>query len=245
MAGAFLVSDFGLLVMMLRAFSRDLPCCSDRTDFLFLGSWEGPRGSAGMLWARCGTGVEPDTVLGRCGPDAERGGSGAGAGSTRCSARVLLSRGAWVLSGYRAKVLPGCGIVMLPHCRARELFGRGVVMWPERGVAKHGRCRGFGRLLVYRVVLLLSLKISNATLLKLVFRYNERREFAEEQARSPPMSNLLDTPKLGFGCMRLPLTDPKDQKSIDIEHLKKMVDAFIEAGGTYFDTAYVYHEGES
>ena len=59
------------------------------------------------------------------------------------------------------------------------------------------------------------------------------------------MSNLLDTPKLGFGCMRLPLTDPKDQKSIDIEHLKKMVDTFIEAGGTYFDTAYVYHEGES
>lgn len=105
---------------------------------------------------------------------------------------------------------------MLPHCRARELFGRGIVMWPERGVAKHGRCRGFGRLLVYRVVLLLSLKISNATLLKLVFRYNGRRGFVEEQARSSPMSNLLDTPKLGFGCMRLPLTDPKDQKSIDI-----------------------------
>lgn len=148
-----------------------------------------------MLWVRCGTGVEPDTVLGRCGPDAEQGGSGAGAGLTRCSARALLGRGAWVLSGYRAKVLSGyrakvlprCGIVMLPHCRARELFGRGVVMWPERGVAKHGRCRGFGRLLVYRVVLLLSLKISNAALLKLVFRYNERREFAEEQARSPPL----------------------------------------------------------
>ena len=31
MAGAFLVSDFGLLVMMLRAFSRDLPYCGDRT----------------------------------------------------------------------------------------------------------------------------------------------------------------------------------------------------------------------
>ena len=59
------------------------------------------------------------------------------------------------------------------------------------------------------------------------------------------MSNLLDTPKLGFGCMRLPLTDPKDQKSIDIEHLKKMVDTFIEAGGTYFDTAYVYNDGDS
>lgn len=57
--------------------------------------------------------------------------------------------------------------------------------------------------------------------------------------------NLLDTPKLGFGCMRLPLTDPEDQTSIDIEQLKEMVDTFIEAGGTYFDTAYVYHEGAS
>lgn len=130
-----------------------------------------------MLWARCGAGV--DLARGRL---------------TRCSARVLLGRGAWVLSGYRAKVLPRCGIVMLPHCRARELFGRGVVMWPERGVAKHGRCRGFGRLLVYRVVLLLSLKISNATLLKLVFRYNERREFAEEQARSPPYEQSFGYP---------------------------------------------------
>ena len=58
-------------------------------------------------------------------------------------------------------------------------------------------------------------------------------------------SNLLSTPKLGFGCMRLPLTDPSDQKSIDVEQLKQMVDVFMEAGGTYFDTAYVYHEGAS
>ena len=135
---------------------------------MFLGSWEGP-----------------EAVLGCCGLDAERGWIWCGAGLTRCSARVLLSRGAWVLSAYRAKVLPGRDIVMLPHCRARELFGRGIVMRPERGVAKHGRCRGFGRLSVYRVVLLLSLKISNAALLKLVFRYNGRREFVEEQARSP------------------------------------------------------------
>lgn len=59
------------------------------------------------------------------------------------------------------------------------------------------------------------------------------------------MSNLLDTPKLGFGCMRLPLTNPEDQTAIDIEQFKDMVDAFMEAGGTYFDTAYVYHEGTS
>lgn len=31
MAGAFLISDFGLLVMMLRAFSWELPDCGDRT----------------------------------------------------------------------------------------------------------------------------------------------------------------------------------------------------------------------
>ena len=130
-------------------------------------------------------GGPPEAVLGRCGPDAERGWIWRGAGLTRCSARVLLGRGAWVLSGYRAKVLPGCGIVMLPRCRVGELFGRGVVILPGCGVAKYGRCCGFGRLLVYRVVSLLSLKISNATLLKLVFRYNGRRGFVEEQARSP------------------------------------------------------------
>lgn len=58
-------------------------------------------------------------------------------------------------------------------------------------------------------------------------------------------SDLQATPKLGFGCMRLPLTDPADQKSIDIEQLKQMVDVFMEGGGTYFDTAFVYHEGAS
>ena len=44
------------------------------------------------------------------------------------------------------------------------------------------------------------------------------------------------TPKLGFGLMRLPQKDGV----IDIEQTKKMVDLFMEAGQTYFDTAYVY-----
>ena len=56
---------------------------------------------------------------------------------------------------------------------------------------------------------------------------------------------LEATPKLGFGCMRLPLLDPADQQSIDLAQLEQMVDAFLEGGGTYFDTAFVYHEGES
>ena len=48
--------------------------------------------------------------------------------------------------------------------------------------------------------------------------------------------------KLGFGCMRLPLTDPEDQKSIDIAQTEKMFDTFLERGFTYFDTAYMYHD---
>ena len=48
------------------------------------------------------------------------------------------------------------------------------------------------------------------------------------------------TSKLGFGMMRL----PHIHGQIDIEETKKMVDAFIDAGLTYFDTAYVYEGSE-
>lgn len=51
--------------------------------------------------------------------------------------------------------------------------------------------------------------------------------------------------KLGFGLMRLPLVNPDDQTSIDIEQFKAMADRFIESGFTYFDTAYPYHGGKS
>lgn len=47
--------------------------------------------------------------------------------------------------------------------------------------------------------------------------------------------------KLGFGLMRLPMNG----EDIDIEQTKKMVDLFMEKGFTYFDTAYVYGEGQS
>ena len=50
-----------------------------------------------------------------------------------------------------------------------------------------------------------------------------------------------DTPKLGFGLMRL----PKKGVKTDVEQTKKMVDMFIEAGFTYFDTAYVYLGSEA
>ena len=51
--------------------------------------------------------------------------------------------------------------------------------------------------------------------------------------------------KLGFGLMRLPLTDPNVDSSVDVELLKKMVDVFLERGFTYFDTAYMYCGGQS
>ncbi len=51
--------------------------------------------------------------------------------------------------------------------------------------------------------------------------------------------------KLGFGFMRLPLKDEKNQTSFDKETLCKMVDTFLEKGFTYFDTAYMYHDFQS
>ena len=45
--------------------------------------------------------------------------------------------------------------------------------------------------------------------------------------------------KFGFGLMRLPLLDQADTKSVDIETVKKMADAFLAAGFSYFDTAAV------
>ena len=55
------------------------------------------------------------------------------------------------------------------------------------------------------------------------------------------MSSLgKDIGKLGFGLMRL----PKNGEAIDIEQTKVMVDKFLEAGFTYFDTAYAYGGSE-
>lgn len=53
-------------------------------------------------------------------------------------------------------------------------------------------------------------------------------------------STTFEGKKLGFGLMRLPLTDANDKGSIDIEALKEMVDTFMEQGFTYFDTAWMY-----
>ncbi|MBP5492008.1 MAG: aldo/keto reductase [Clostridiales bacterium] len=53
--------------------------------------------------------------------------------------------------------------------------------------------------------------------------------------------DLAKMPKLGFGLMRLPEKDG----NIDIDHVCRMVDKYMQAGMNYFDTAYVYHGGKS
>lgn len=49
-----------------------------------------------------------------------------------------------------------------------------------------------------------------------------------------------DIKKLGFGLMRLPQKDGQ----IDVEQTKEMVDLFMDAGFTYFDTAWAYTGSE-
>jgi hypothetical protein len=49
--------------------------------------------------------------------------------------------------------------------------------------------------------------------------------------------------RLGFGLMRLPFTN--EYNNVDIEAVKKLVDRFIKQGFAYFDTAYIYHGGNS
>lgn len=51
----------------------------------------------------------------------------------------------------------------------------------------------------------------------------------------------LELSRLGFGCMRLPLTDPADPTSIDYELSTRMLHRAIEGGVNYVDTAWPYH----
>ncbi len=52
-------------------------------------------------------------------------------------------------------------------------------------------------------------------------------------------------PKLGFGLMRLPVLPGGGQKDVDFDRVQEMVDLFMSRGFSWFDTAYVYHEGHS
>ncbi len=53
--------------------------------------------------------------------------------------------------------------------------------------------------------------------------------------------NIDEMPKIGFGLMRLPEKDGV----IDVDKVSQMADIYMKAGFNYFDTAYVYHGGNS
>ena len=53
----------------------------------------------------------------------------------------------------------------------------------------------------------------------------------------------LSLSRLGFGTMRLPVTEPNRQ--IDLEKAMEMVGYAYEQGVNYYDTAYFYHSGKS
>ena len=50
-----------------------------------------------------------------------------------------------------------------------------------------------------------------------------------------------EVPKLGFGLMRL----PRKLLATDVEQVKRMVDLFMAAGFTYYDTAFLYPGSEA
>ena len=54
-----------------------------------------------------------------------------------------------------------------------------------------------------------------------------------------------DFAPLGFGFMRLPETECDGRTVFEHEKICAMVDEFMAAGFTYFDTAYGYHNGKS
>jgi len=50
---------------------------------------------------------------------------------------------------------------------------------------------------------------------------------------------------LGYGLMRLPLKDRRNQAEIDKEKAQELIDRAMKGGVNYYDTAWVYHQGMS
>jgi len=76
-------------------------------------------------------------------------------------------------------------------------------------------------------------------------RKRNRPQFSPILAEGKQIMDFKPKKKLGFGLMRMPLSDPSDEAAVDVEQVCKMVDIFLERGFTYFDTAWMYHDFNS
>ena len=81
-------------------------------------------------------------------------------------------------------------------------------------------------------------------LAKLSAEPNNDKNNSAQTFNQPNNTALLSSSLLGFGLMRLPRVKDTKTDEIDIEQTKQMVDAFLEAGFTYFDTAWAYPGSE-
>lgn len=70
---------------------------------------------------------------------------------------------------------------------------------------------------------------------------NRTGETRPQVTRRPYRNTGMTLPLLGFGLMRLPQKDGK----VDYPTAEAMVERAMKAGCNYFDTAYMYHNGES
>lgn len=81
------------------------------------------------------------------------------------------------------------------------------------------------------------------TIARLMAAKDKEKDAIPEEKKMEEQKDYLgrNIKKLGFGLMRLPMLGSE----VDIEQTKKMVDLFMAAGFTYFDTAYGYIDGKS
>ena len=82
--------------------------------------------------------------------------------------------------------------------------------------------------------------LRNRTQAEAYFRKHDPKKQEEPDMNANPFFPEIHG-RFGFGCMRL----PKQGEEIDKEQVCQMVDAFLEAGFNYFDTAHGYHSGLS
>lgn len=71
------------------------------------------------------------------------------------------------------------------------------------------------------------------------YSFNKSRLQAGNRERISDVEHIREN--FGFGCMRLPM----DGENVNIPETKQMVDAFLDAGFNYFDTAHGYLQGKS